>query len=304
MIEAIKITNSSGEELELELMNPYKSGLIVKKITGLGPVKASINMTEMAVVDGDIINSKRIGYRNIVMDLEFIESPTIEDTRHKTYKYFPVSKEVNVQVITDQRICETTGTIETNEPDIFSKEEGCQISIICDDPFFLAGGDDGIKYQFFNSVEDLFEFPFSNESLTENLIEFGEVNLERSGTIYYTGDYSTSIIIRIHALGHFSNLSIYNLRTRETMNIDNDKIISITGEDITLGDEIIINTHKKKKSIYLLRGGKRINILNSLGRNMSWFQLVKGDNLFAYVADSGVENIQMTIEWQTLYEGV
>lgn len=304
MIKSVIIINSSNEELVLDLMNPYESGFIVESITGIGPVKAAVNMTEMAVVDGDIINSKRIGYRNIVMNLSFIESPSIEETRYKSYQFFPVSKKITVQILTDHRFCEIQGVVESNEPDIFSKEEGCQISIICENPFFNSGGEDGTKYKEFNAVESLFTFPFSNESLTENLIEFGRLNLQRNGTIYYNGDYDSGIIIRIHALGHFSGLNIYNLDTRETISIDNSKIVSITGKDIVLGDEIVINTHNKKKSIYLLRGGVKTNILNALGRDISWFQLRKGDNIFAYVAETGLENVAMTIEWQILYEGV
>lgn len=54
----------------------------------------------------------------------------------------------------------------------------------------------------------------------------------------------------------------------------------------------------------LIREGIGYNILNCLSRDSDWFQLAKGDNIFAYTADSGAENLQFTIQNQTAYEGV
>ena len=70
------------------------------------------------------------------------------------------------------------------------------------------------------------------------------------------------------------------------------------------GDEITICTVKKRKSITLLRAGKTTNILNCLDRNPDWFSLSKGDNVFAYTAESGGTNLQFKINHQVIYEGV
>lgn len=69
-------------------------------------------------------------------------------------------------------------------------------------------------------------------------------------------------------------------------------------------DAIVINTSKGDKSITLIREGVSYNILNCLDKNTDWFTLAKGDNIFAFTADSGVTNLQFRIENKVIYEGV
>lgn len=301
MIKSIKITNHLGESITLELMQPEKSGFVIKSITGIGPVKADINFTELATNDGAIDNSARLETRNIVMNLIFLENPTIEDTRLLSYKYFPIKRNVTFLIETDNRICETIGRIESNDPEIFSKQEGCQISIMCPDPYFYSNKN---NYTTFYGVDPLFEFPFSNESLTEKLIEFGEIKNQTEGSVYYEGDAEVGVIIRIHAIGEAEGLVIYNIGTREIMRINDEKLIELLGSGIQAGDDIVINTNKGSKSITILRAGITTNILNVLDKPISWFQLEKGDNLFAYTASSGLSNLQFRIENRIVYEGV
>lgn len=304
MIKSVTITNYLNEKIVLELGRPDKSGLLIKSIEGLGPAKATINAKEIATSDGALFNSARVSSRNIVITLGFLFNPTVEDMRQLTYKYFPIKKRLTILIETDNRIAETYGYVETNEPDIFQKEETTQISIICPDSYFYSAGPDGNNVTVFSGIEAAFEFPFSNESLTENLIEMGYIRYSQEQTVRYNGDAEIGVIITIHALGEVKNITIYNTGTRGTMQIDTDKIEQITGSGIKNGDDIIISTVKKDKYIYLLRDGVYTNILNALDKNSEWFQLAKGDNIFAYTAEEGATNLQFKIENRTLYEGV
>ena len=304
MIKSVTITNHLDESIKLDLFNPEESGFIIKSIEGLGPVKANINFKELATNDGAIDNSARLSSRNIVMSLQFMESPTIEETRLKSYKYFPVKRNIKFLIETDNRICETIGRVETNVPTIFSKAEGCQISILCPNPYFYSAGENGTNQTIFYGTEPLFEFPFSNESLTEDLIEFGSIENRTEGTIYYDGDAEIGITIQIHAVGEAEGLVIYNTKTREIMRINDDKLKSLMGSGIQAGDEITITTSRGEKGIYMLRSGVTTNILNSLEKPIKWFQLSKGDNTFAYTASAGLTNLQFRIENKVIYEGV
>lgn len=304
MIKSVTITNHLGESIKLDLFNPEESGFIIKSIEGLGPVKANINFKELATNDGAIDNSARLSSRNIVMSLQFMESPTIEETRLKSYKYFPIKRNIKFLIETDSRICETIGRVETNVPTIFSNAEGCQISILCSNPYFYSAGENGTNQTVFYGTEPLFEFPFSNESLTEDLIEFGSIENRTEGTIYYDGDAEIGITIQIHAVGEAEGLVIYNTKTREIMRINDDKLKSLMGSGIQAGDEITITTSRGEKGIYMLRSGVTTNILNSLEKPIKWFQLSKGDNTFAYTASAGLTNLQFRIENKVIYEGV
>lgn len=307
MIYSIVVTNYLGDRIKLELGKPDVSGFLIKSITGLGPAKANVNTTEVSTNDGSLFNSARLSQRNIVLDMVFINTvygESIEDLRQKSYKYFPLKKSVELTIETDNRYVKTTGYVESNEPNIFSSQEGTQISIICPDPYFYSAGEDGNNVTNFYSIDPMFEFPFSNESLDEPLLVFGEIQIKTEGVITYHGDSEIGVMIYIHAIGPATNINIYNTETREVMRINTEKISLLTGKGIVARDDIVINTAKGEKSITLIREGVSYNILNCLDKNTDWFTLAKGDNIFAFTADSGVTNLQFRVENKVIYEGV
>lgn len=305
MIKSVTITNYLGESVKIELAEAEPDhGMIIQSITGLGPPKANVSMTDLATMDGSLFNSARVEKRNITIRMLFTFAPTIEDSRQRTYKYFPIKKPLTFLIETDNRLVETVGIVEVNEPDIFSKDESNQISLVCDDPYFYSAKGEGTNTTVFFGVEPLFEFEFENLSITEALIEFGSIENETEKTVYYDGDSEIGIVITIHAIGEARNITIYNTGTREVMRIDTEKIKAITGSGIDSGDDIIISTVRGNKRIGLLRNGIYTNILNALDKKSDWFQLTKGDNIFAYTAEYGSENLQFKIENQIIYEGV
>lgn len=307
MIHSLAVTNYLGDRIRLELGRPENTGFLIKSITGLGPVKANVNTTEVATNDGSMFNSARLSQRNIVIQMAFVNTvygEDIEEVRQKSYKYFPIKKNVELIIETDNRYVRTKGYIESNEPDIFSKQEGSQISIICPDPYFYSASEDGNNITDFYSIDPVFEFPFSNESLSDSLLIFGEIQIKTEGVITYHGDSEIGVMIYIHAIGPATNINIYNTETREIMSINTTKLEALTGKGIVASDDIIINTLKGEKSITLVREGVSYNILNCLDKNTDWFTLVKGDNIFAFTAESGVTNLQFRIENKVIYEGV
>lgn len=304
MIKSITVTNYLGDSLVLNLARPEESGFVVKSVTGLGPGTANINTTEVSTNDGGLYNSSRLSTRNIVITLGFLWKDSIEDVRQKSYKYFPIKKKLTLLIETDNRQAEIEGYVETNDPNIFSKEEGADISIICPNPFFYSSGADGSNTTVFYGIDPMFEFPFGNESLYDALLEMGSIQNQHEKVITYNGDAEIGVTITIHAIGEASNITIYNTGTREIMKIDTEKLSALTGSGIIAGDDIVICTAKGNKSIKLLRSGKTTNILNCLDKNADWFQLAKGDNIFAYTAQSGSSNLQFKIDNRVIYEGV
>lgn len=301
MIKNIGVINHLGESLRIDLTNPEGSGFIIESIDGLGPPRANVNLTELATSDGSIDNSAFLETRNIVLSLRFLENPTIEATRLLTYKYFPIKRTITFLIETDRRNCMIMGRVESNEPDIFSEEEGCQISILCPDPYFYSVQDNGTV---FFGVRSRFEFPFSNESLTENLIELGQIQNQTEASIFYEGDAEVGMNIHIHILGEVENISIYSLRTKEVFKINNKRLEDITGNGLKSGDEIILTTTKGNKGLILLRDGMKTNIINIIDKPISWFQLAKGENTFIYMADQGLSNVEIRIENKVVYEGI
>lgn len=302
MIKSVKVTNYLNDSITINLLAPMETGLIVKEITGIGPAKADISTTDISFSDGAVFNSSRISPRNIVFSFEFLPNRTIEETRLTTYIYFPVKRKVTLVFETENRMAEITGYVESNDPNIFSSNEGCQISILCPDPYFYSYGDE--KVTTFSGTTPLFEFPFSNESTNEKMIEMGKILRKTAVPVIYEGDAETGCTIVINSVGEVKNLVIYNTVTKGTFKINTERLKQMTGSEIIYGDEITIVTYKGKKSVTLLRDGVYTNILNCIDVNTEWFQLNHGDNYFAYEADVGESNLIFRISNKLIYEGI
>lgn len=305
MIQKLTVENYRGVKASYRFgeVEP-ESGFIVTAIHGLGPVKANINMTELSASDGTRYNSGRLEGRNIVIEGQFTYASTIEEARLASYKYFPINKQVTITVETDNRIGEVVGYVESNEPAIFEQLETFQVSIVCESPYFKDVSENGIRETMFAGIEPLFKFPFTNNSITEKLIQFSRIVTKKENTVYYDGDGETGALITIHATGPVGNIDIYNVQTREHMKVDTAKLETATGNGLIAGDTLTINTIRGERSVTLIRGGKKINVLNILGKNPDWFTLAKGDNLFTFVAADGEENLVFTIRAQNLFDGV
>lgn len=300
MIQTVTVTNHRGENLELDLRNPWASGVAVRSISGLGPPQATINMTELSTVDGSVFNSARAQSRTIDMDLIMIDHSTIEDSRHIIYKYFPIKKPITLTIKTDTREVYTTGYVESNIPEIFSDFESTMVTIQCADPYFYSL-DDNVTY--LNEITGGFEFPFTNPVETYSL-KFGELSSGDATNIYYDGETPVGINIELHFTGSVNTIRIYNITSDQELLIDTDKIQALTGSGLQDGDLIKISTITGKKSIILNRNGVLYNILSCISRNTKWIQLEPGDNIFVYSALSGVNNMLITVTNKELYEGV
>lgn len=302
MIKSIQITSFRGEDMLIELANPEKSGFAILEITGLGPVKAEINTTENGINDGAVFNSAHVSYRNIVISLRFVGTD-IESLRQKSYRFFAIKQNVRLLIETDNRVMNIEGYVESNDPTIFSKTEGCKVSIICPYPYFKIGAGDP-NTTIFSGRDAAFTFPFSNESLTEKKLVFGNIRVDTAGNVQYDGDVEIGITIRISALGPVQNIKIYNTLTKEKMILNTGAIETITGTAFGTGDEIFISTIKNKKSIQLLRNGVYTDIFRCLDLSSDWFMVYNGDNVFSYTADTGVDNLQFMITNDVIYEGI
>lgn len=293
MVRCITATNYLGQSIRLELNKPEESGLIVQSVDGLGPVKANVNTTQWAMGDGGCFNSARVGERNIVLSLAMLFAPTVEDARLLTYQYFPVRKRIRLMVETDRRTAEIDGYVESNEPDIFSKNEAAQISIICPDPYFYDGG--GYTETVFSKVEPLFEFPFSSGLTEPSWLEMSRLKEQCSGEADYRGDVETGMLLTIHAWAAAKNIAVFNPDTRETMRIDTT---------LSPGDEFEVSTIKGTRYARLLRNGEYHNAIGCLNRDSDWFQLSPGKNTFVYSAEEGEDGLELRLKYRSAYGGV
>ncbi len=144
-------------------------------------------------------------------------------------------------------------------------------------------------------------------TLTDGDIELGDLSKQRLSNVVYTGDLDTGFTIILTADSTVRDITIYNAVNGDTMSIDTSKIRPVTGgsySHMLSGDEIRICTINGKKSATLTRGGKRYNILNTLNKDCSWFQLTPGVNKFAYDVADGQDHLYMKFIVDRTFEGV
>lgn len=333
MIKGVSVINYLQDRLDIILTDPELTrinnadapGLYIKSITGIGPSKANVNVTSLASYDGGIFNSARNEVRNITLNIGFYERQSegyhniIEDSRQLTYRMFPNKRPLTIIFETDNRYLYANGYVESNEPDIFNKEEACTISIICPDPNLYNA--DNMKFIEFGAIDNEFEFPGSNEfpsgadpsfppstgycndSLVEDLTIFGTINHAAFRTIVYKGEEDTGLFISINVEDTVSDIIITDVSTDEHIRIDDTKIAQIVGSGISSGDKIEINTTKGNKSAILTRSGIKYNIINALGRDPGWFQLHNGENVFTFTATNDLA-VRIFMYYYIAYSGV
>lgn len=301
-MKTVKVTNYLGEVLTLELASPEKSGLAVTSIRGIGAGDASISTTELASQDGSKFNSARLYERMIYMDMLFfeIDTETIEETRLKTYQYFLPKRAVTLEFEMETKTVVITGIVQSNEPDVFNKECGVSISIKCPDPYFYSKS---TQTTVFSGIEPLLSSPLSNESLTEPLIEMSRILQSTQKVIVYDGDEDVGMIITINATGDVGDLTIHSALQGKYFTLDSSIIATIMGEGIKAGDEIVVDSRRGYKKITLLRDGDITNIRNAMVAPYNWLQMTHGDNVIAYVAASGSQNVLFRVENKIAYGG-
>ena len=328
MINSISIVNYMGDAVTMDLKNPQNSGIVIRNISGLGPVKGTINTTDLASADGALFNSSRISTRNIVFKISFLsDEGDVEANRLLSYSMFPVKKKLTIYVETNNRYAAIEGYTESNEPDIFSKDVTSSISVICPDPYFYEVGPNSPQRTIFSGVTPMFEFLFDEPSDYQNLgidgfpvkggeitlndiVELSQIYTSRQQTIYYDGDEVNGITMTIHAKEAVTgDITIRNTETHDYMKIYADKLKTLTGSSLVANDELVICTVVGSKSATLIRDGIMTNALNAIDKDSDWFQLGIGDNVFGYFVDGEDINekhskIDLEITNTVIYEGV
>ena len=304
MIKEIDVTNYLGEHLLLDFSSMINNDLILSQADGLGPGASTINTIAYASTDGSKFSSARIDQRNIVLYFvyNYYSKKTIEEIRYESYKYFPLKKYVKLRIKTDNREATIEGYVESNEATIFSEATGCQVSIICPDPYFYSVKD--VTADLF-SVVPLFAFPFDDEISASPSIEFSKYSTVPQATLLYEGDSDIGIVCNIWLEGRVQGITLYDTKKNTSVSINTDTLESILGSNLQRGDKITISTVTGNKNVTLARDGVTYNALHAIDAvNQKWLKLTTGVNSFAITATEGITNLHGTITAKNIYGGM
>lgn len=118
------------------------NGYRIRNIDGIEPVKADINTTNNASMNGIHINSTYQRSRNIVVTIGLYpgNGKTLEDLRKQLYLNAPVGLSTRLSFDLDEggKYRLIKAVVESNEMNRFSKDPEQIISFICPDPYFTS----------------------------------------------------------------------------------------------------------------------------------------------------------------------
>ena len=279
----LSVQNERGEVLELSNNPNYD----ILAVYGLNPAPAAINTTPVSGIDGTRYNSARINERNVVISLNI--RGDIEENRINLYKYFKVKKPIRIFYKNEHLDVYIDGYIETFENNLFQMLQQPQISIICPNPYWKAVNETEID---FDTVTDLFEFPFAIEAAGIPFSELGEVAV----TYFNAGNVETGGIITFTALADDVINPIF-------YNVTNNTFFGLT---VTMqeSDTIVINTQRGEKSVYLIREGVKTSLLNNRTEGSTWIVFEPGENEIRYSAAEGQSALKCVLSSVQLFEGV
>jgi hypothetical protein len=256
MLTAIDVTNPSGDTLQFPVQDP-QGGYIVREVTGLDPVNASLITSTLAQVDGAQMQNSRRDVRNITMKLGLKPNytiDTVQSLKSALYDYLMPKANVNLGFYIDGSLYViTSGQVETFENAMFSANPEVDISIICYDPDLYAPA----------------SVTVSDHTQSDNIT---------TKTVQYNGTSEAGIIYNLHVNRNLSSFSLTNT------NPDNvNQKVEFTGSFIP-GDEIVLNTIKGQKAVTLTRAGITTSILYFMSSSPIWPSLKKGANLIGAFA--------------------
>ncbi|MGF0471149.1 phage distal tail protein [Lysinibacillus fusiformis] len=164
------------------------------------------------------------------------------------------------------------------------------LQFISSDPFIYEAAIRKIDIALWESN---LEFPLE---VVEEGIEIGYRNPSLIVNVVNEGSESSGMSIRFLALSQVVNPKLLNVTTYEAFNLKYTMLA---------GDVIEVSTYKGKRSIILIRNNVKSNIFNALDFMSSTFlQLEPGDNLLRYDATSGLDFLEVSIEFTPKRIGV
>ena len=284
MFELI-LENKAGDQLNFA----QNSAFTVVEIEGLNPAPATINTSEVALIDGAKFNSAKLQMRtlNIAFAIEYEAARN----RLEVFKVLKSKQYVKVYYNGQFRKVWIEGYIETIDITYFEMKQIVTCSILCPEPYFKGAQE--VVNELKNIVSS-FHFPFS--STADPQLVFGYISNDIGITIENDGDVDCGLIIELYARNAVSNPKVFNYVTKEFIGLN---------IDMQTADLITIDTRQGHKTATLLRGGVTTNIFNNVLQNSTWLQLPANGGTFVYEVGTGsIGNLSVTFRHSDLYEGV
>lgn len=283
----IKLTSAFGELVfGDQLYTPYT----ITEIEGIASPEATINLSDLALIDGQKYNSAKTNTRTI--NLAFAIEYNAEASRLNVYKVLRVKHPVRFSYTTELIDVFIDGYVQNVEITHFEIKQIVTLTMICPSPYFKASN--ASVYELAQNVQ-MFHFPFAITA--ENPVPLGTFRDFPIVTVENTGHADTGLIFDCSFSGYVEGLSIIDYDTGEYFKIEDSL-------GFGAGTHLIINTNKGEKSAIFRAGSQYVNKFADIVPGSTWFQ-ISNTRTFTFSVDTGdIGDVSIAINLYSLYEGV
>lgn len=273
--------NAQGRNLTISYSFPF----FLLSIDGIYSVQHTVTTSKGYDQDGESITGSTADKRNIVITVQ-VKGDFVKN-RNALYDFFQ-PKETGTLYYYEGDV---KRKIEYEVESITNPETGAvrnsAISLICPNPLFsdidetrvsLSAWQGGIKFAL--AIHN----PFTVTTKINTLMQ----------DIFNSSNTVLGLRIRFKASGEVVNPSLIDVNRHTTL------IINTTMHS---GDVIEVTTGKNEKRVSLTRQGVKTNIINLTAYPPQWPQLYRGDNLFRYNADEGIDALSVDVFYTQTYWG-
>lgn len=260
----------SAPELTLDDAGREETDLIqIRNITGLDPVKATVNTAPFGSVDGAAYTGSDVATRNIVLTVH--PNPdwadwTFESLRRLLYSYFMPKLQTRLVFYSDDMPpVEIYGYVEDTNVNQFSSDLEMQVSIICPDPYFTAVEATVITGQSTRDNSSPTKVPYDGSIATG-------INVQ---VLRRTDPSPTTIGVQVGSPA----LSYFNV----TAGVDASKYFLVNSLP---GNKYVRNV--------ATANGVITNLLSAVQQGSQWPILQPGDNNFSVITNQGGQDFQLT----------
>lgn len=273
MITKVECRTPQGALLTLTLED-VTSGLIVKDIDGVTPVKATIVSSSYAMLPGAQFQASNREARHLTFKLGLepdYSVNTVQNLRESLYDFFMPQSMISLRFFrSDGLTVDIDGMVEDFQAPLFTQEPEATLFVTCFLPDFLA-------------ISPI----VVNSSTVSDTTDF---------LVNYTGNIKTGFTLVMNVNRSFSAFTVYNKPP------DNSVRSLDFASDMVSGDIITISTVAGSKSVTRTRSGVTTSVLYGVTPQSDWLALMPGDNrIRVYAAGAPVP---YSITYTTRYGGL
>lgn len=274
------VCSSQGQELEIS----YQGDFFLSSVDGLSNLTSTLDVRPTAQIDGGIYTGEIVQPRNIVLNILIYRD--LERKRNRILSFFLPRSTGTLTYTGDMVSRKIDYRVESiNIPDSNVPYKIITVSLICPDPYF-RDVDEFSKNM--AGKTPLLTAPFV---LLPHGSALSALVLKHEAAIINEGVKSTGMVITFLAKGEVVNPRLDNLTTGEYIQVN------VT---MSQGQRLIVNTNRGNKRITL----DGANISNKKDRMSTFVQLIPGENILKYSAQSGQTNLDVFPRWSAEFTGV